>query len=395
MKNFLLAFVFYYRDKLTKTLMIVLSAIFIVVLGGAWAFDNFGRATYTEVAIVHESSIFILDTEEMAFPAVNFELIEDLETAQAMFDDGDIDYIFIIRGGDRPALTMILHNFSMLGVETYIAGLLANLHIPEVIANYNVPPAAVMEILQPIEIDFETVQTEEEFIQALLIAPFFGTFLFAIIGISGQMTASSLSGEKSGRVMEIIITKLKPSTIILAKVLANLLGILQLLIPVFAGALLAEHLGFIDFIELRELITNFVTMDVLALGVIYIVLGYIFFALIYATAGIMASSIESLGTVTAPLSYVLMIPLILPNFMSLNSPLLTVLSFIPLFSPFITVQRLISNYAFEFEAYITIAILVISIILMFRISTKIFINAVSHHSDKKLTREDIKKFFQS
>ena len=374
--------------------MLVLGAIFVLGVGGAWAFDNFGGGGYIDVAIVHESSAFIIDEEMLDLPHVNFEIVDDLEGARVDLDAGVWDYIFVISGETRPELETISHSFADFEVEMFLTSILTNMHLATIIEAYDVPIEAVQDILQPIEVTAETVLSEEELVQGMVVGPTFSWVLYMVLAISGQMIATGIANEKTSRVMEIMIAKIKPGHMMVAKITSNLCSILLLIVPVIAAAFLSEILGFIELDSIREFLSEFVSMEVVMLGIVFMILGYFLYAVLFATAGAITTSIESLGTVTAPLIYAILIPLLLPMFIDLDTVLMTVLSYIPLFSPFITLSRFTSGYANTVEVGASIVILIVSTIILFKLAERIFTNAVSHHSDKKLTFKDFKKLMQ-
>jgi len=374
--------------------LLVLGAIFVLGVGGAWAFDNFGGGGYIDVAIVHESSAFIIDEEMLDLPHVNFEIVDDLEGARVDLDAGVWDYIFVISGETRPELETISHSFADFEVEMFLTSILTNMHLATIIEAYDVPIEAVQDILQPIEVTAETVLSEEELVQGMVVGPTFSWVLYMVLAISGQMIATGIANEKTSRVMEIMIAKIKPGHMMVAKITSNLCSILLLIVPVIAAAFLSEILGFIELDSIREFLSEFVSMEVVMLGIVFMILGYFLYAVLFATAGAITTSIESLGTVTAPLIYAILIPLLLPMFIDLDTVLMTVLSYIPLFSPFITLSRFTSGYANTVEVGASIVILIVSTIILFKLAERIFTNAVSHHSDKKLTFKDFKKLMQ-
>ena len=210
---------------------------------------------------------------------------------------------------------------------------------------------------------------------------------------SGQMVANSVSAEKSNRVMEVMLGKVHPTLTMIAKVLSSFLGMVLPIVAVALGMILAELLGWVEASSVLEAFGEFLTPEALILMGTVLVLGYFCFIFLFTAAGAISSSVESLTTILSPLLYGLMIPMMLPSFMALDHVIKDVLVYVPIVSPFILVQRFLRGYSNHVEVGISLALMVAFIGLALFVSARLYMNGISHTSEK-VSMKDLRKLLQ-
>ena len=208
-------------------------------------------------------------------------------------------------------------------------------------------------------------------------ALFFSSFaltiaIFMAIILYGQWIAYSVAEEKNSRVMEIVLAAATPFQLLAGKVLGvGALALFQYLvvsIPTIAAllfqgqiaaALLGGQAGSVDF-------SAGLSIPMLLTFGVMLVLGFAIYASLYAGAASLVSRQEDINQIVAPLTIVSIIGYLVSTYagtglLDINSPLVVVLSFIPLFSPYLMLTRLSLGTAGPAEVLVAIALLLVAI----------------------------------
>jgi ABC-2 type transport system permease protein len=176
------------------------------------------------------------------------------------------------------------------------------------------------------------------------IGDFVVPYLFSILFMITIFTASgfllqSVSEEKEGRTIEILLSSITPTQLLAGKILGlGALGLIQVFVWVAAGAVLLTAAA--TLLSLANVLT--ISLTTVVLGVLYFVLGYLLFATLMAVAGSMGTTmresqqIAGIFTLSAALPWMTM-GIVLAN---PNSPIAVALSYFPLTAPVMMLIRL-------------------------------------------------------
>jgi len=193
--------------------------------------------------------------------------------------------------------------------------------------------------------------------------------MFISILIYGMWVATGVAAEKSSRVMELMISAASPRQLVIGKVLgiggAGLTQYLAIAVPAFLV------LAFQDRIALLALgpagaagapIVGLTPGLLLGYGALFL-LGFTLYAFVYAAFGSFVSRPDDLQTLSLPLSliamtgYLLSLPILLGGGGSLSR----LASFVPPFSPFAMLARLMVGRVEPWELAVSLGLLVIAI----------------------------------
>jgi ABC-2 type transport system permease protein len=177
-----------------------------------------------------------------------------------------------------------------------------------------------------------------------------GLAFFTILILYGQLltygfwVASGVVEEKASRVVEILLSTIRPRELLAGKVIGlGLLGLAQLLLVAAVGLLVATATGAVD-----------VDSDLLiavGLSLLWFVLGYAFFACAFACAGALVPRLEELQASATPLTLTIMISLFIA--FAVNSDpegtLAHVSAFIPFTAPMTLPPRILVGAAPWYE----------------------------------------------
>ncbi|MBK1785437.1 ABC transporter permease [Prauserella cavernicola] len=180
--------------------------------------------------------------------------------------------------------------------------------------------------------------------QRLVIALVMMFLLYMGITTYGSLVAQGIVEEKSSRVVEILLSTVRPWHLLLGKVIGlGLTGLTQLAILGAAGLAMASATGVLT-------ITGIATTTLLW-GLLWFVLGFFLYATVFAAAGSLVSRQEDVQTVLTPVSMVLLVGFI-AGFSVVQEPegtTATVLSLVPPLSPILMPSRIATGSAGPLE----------------------------------------------
>lgn len=209
--------------------------------------------------------------------------------------------------------------------------------------------------------------------QQLVLGIAAGVLIYISLMINGQLVAQGVVEEKSSRVVELLLSAIRPWQLMLGKVLGiGALGLLQMIIIGGAGLI-------------TGLRTGALTISVSAAGstlvwlIVWFLLGFLMYALAFAGLGALVSRQEEVAGVIAPAmvfviaGYVLGVS-ILPS--NPSNSLIEVMSIIPLFAPTLMPMRLSMGGVPAWEAGLAVVLAVATMLVLLWLAGRIYGNAV-------------------
>lgn len=214
--------------------------------------------------------------------------------------------------------------------------------------------------------------------------------LFVAVMTSGQMIATEITAEKSSRVMEILITSVKPLTQMFGKIIGMfIVGISQVIL------LIAAAVVNLNLPHNRETFAGF-NLDIslidprlLVYALIFYLAGYLLYATLFAAVGSIVSRTEDLGQAVMPVTMISMVGYFIAIFgiQDPNGALVVVSSYIPFFSPFIMFLRMGVTEPALWEVWLSIGILIGSILVLGWLSAKIYRTGVLMYGKRPSFKE--------
>lgn len=171
-----------------------------------------------------------------------------------------------------------------------------------------------------------------------LVPYFLAIFLIMTIFSSSGYLLQSVAEEKENRIVEIIISSVRPTELMAGKVLGlGALGLTQVLVWLgsawgFTGGM-ATLLAMVGSIGIPA--------RVFVLGVVYYLLGYLLYAVLMAGVGSLGTTMRESQQLAGIFSFIAVIPYMLASFVIVNpnAPLARVFSFFPLTAPTMMMLR--------------------------------------------------------
>lgn len=244
-------------------------------------------------------------------------------------------------------------------------------------------------------LEFEMKQTSEEEVKGnVFVIMLLSLVLFYAIYFCAYQVSSSITTEKTSKIMETLVTSTKPRTIVLGKTIGiGIVGFIQVAVIV-AVALICAKYSLPEGILESVLDLSQITPTLGILTVIYFILGYATFALLYALTGSTVSKPEDVQAANGPVAIVAVIGFYLSYFTMMNptSDLNVFASIFPFSSPFCMPFRIMMGIATTSQIIISIAVLLVTILVIANISIKIYSNAILNYGSRVSLRDMIKMY---
>jgi ABC-2 type transport system permease protein len=205
-------------------------------------------------------------------------------------------------------------------------------------------------------------------------------FLYIALIAYGATVMQAVTEEKTSRVVELIVSSVKPFQLMAGKILGvGAVGLTQFLIWAITAALISAYAGaivgaFSSPQAAADMALPQLSAEILIYFVLYFILGYILFATLYAAVGAIVNSQEEAQQLQFPVIMLLIVPIIIMQFVvrNPNATSSVVLSFIPFFKPILMFTRIVVDTPPFTEILLSIAVMIVSIIVMIAIVGKIF-----------------------
>ena len=318
------------------------------------------------------------------------------EDIKRKIEDEEINGAIIINpGNEKIKISYIVENTTMMDqvpeeCVNSLTSLYSNLQISKL--------GLTEEQLQSItpNFDFSLEQTEKKSASGnVFVMMIMSIVLFYAIYFCAYQVSSSITTEKTSKIMETLVTSTSPRTIILGKTIGiGLVGLAQMIVIVATALISAKA-----FLE-PELLENALDMSNITpyLGImtaIYFILGYLAYALLYALTGSTVSKPEDIQSANTPVALLAVIGFYLSYFTMMNptSDLNLFASLFPISSPFCMPFRIMMGLASIRDVALSIAILIVTIVVISHIAIKIYSNAILNYGTK-MTFKDIIKVYK-
>ncbi len=222
--------------------------------------------------------------------------------------------------------------------------------------------------------------------------------IFMMVIMYGTWVAMSVVEEKSSRVMEVILNAATPFQLLTGKVLGvGAVAFAQYAAIVVAGgvALLAQGpvASFVLGAGSSDVsLPAGLTFGMLVALVVYGVLGFLFYAVLYAAAGSLVSRQEDVNAAVMPLTLISTAGYLVAVYASIGvlevrSDWMTALSQVPFLSPFMMLGRLAAGGVAAWEILLSIAILVLSIVAALWLAARIYAAGVLLYGQRPGVKE--------
>src|SRR5579862_5507715 len=314
-------------------------------------------------------------------PAYSVTAVSDDAAARARVDSGQTAGLLIL--GRDPATHELTFIFvtkakAIDRISQFMAGAAASYAHLELLIQSGVPgptlallqaaPTYASQLPDGSPLD----NSPSNFVNQFLAGFVLSIVLFIAIIVYGQWIALSVAEEKSSRVMEVILGAASPFELLAGKVIGvGGLALTQyaiIFVPALVGILLQ---GQIAALILGGAPGSIALPPVMSIGLLLVfglvfALGFAFYAVLYAGAASLISRTEDIQQIVAPMSLVasagyLVAVYSTTGLISSSSRLVSIMTYIPFFSPVMVLTRIGAGTIDPLEVVISIAILAVSV----------------------------------
>ena len=243
--------------------------------------------------------------------------------------------------------------------------------------------------------EFTIEQTEEQEVSGnLFVIMLLSIVLFYAIYFCAYQVSSSITTEKTSKIMETLVTSTSPRTIVLGKTIGiGIVGLIQICLIVGVAFISAKV--FLD----PELLNTVLDMSMMTpylgiMTIVYFILGYFAYALLYALTGSTVSKPEDIQSANTPVAILAVIGFYLSYFTMMNptSELNQFAAIFPISSPFCMPFRIMMGIASTSEIILSIVVLVVTILIIAKVAIKIYSNAILNYGTKMTFRDIVKVY---
>jgi ABC-2 type transport system permease protein len=181
---------------------------------------------------------------------------------------------------------------------------------------------------------------------SILFAISIAMLLYVTIFIYGQNVLRGVIEEKQTRVAEIVVSSVRPTTLLAGKVLGvGAVGLTQVVIWMIAGFAMARYrirlLGMMG-IDAAPIQFPSISLGLVALLILFFLLGYTFYAALFAAVGAMVNSEQEAQQAQLPIVMLLIISIMFlqPVLNAPDGKLANILTWLPFSSPIVMPLRM-------------------------------------------------------
>lgn len=390
---------------------IIVPIVMIAIMAAPTLFLVLGKSEQKTVVVVDNTGLLasrLQGNDEIKF-------VPSTAPVDSLRANEDNEAILIIGSGaiENPSKGISLLSRSSVSIMTdsYITGQLESAIRDVRLDNYNIPD--IKNILNSVEakVTMSTIRidkeedTETSSEMSYVLSMILDMLLYMFILIYGQMVMTSIIEEKNNRVLEIMVSSVRPFQLMFGKIAGvGLVAITQILIwalLIAVGISIAmpfispESLGPDAPAELNAAISQFTDggflLSILISTVLFFIGGFLFYSSIYAAIGSAVSNVQD----ASQLSSIATLPVIIGIVGSMaimqdpNSTFAFWISIFPFTSPMAMMSRMAYGVPF-WELALSLVVLYLSFIFMIWVCGKIYRVGIFMYGKKPTLGEIVK-----
>jgi ABC-2 type transport system permease protein len=301
--------------------------------------------------------------------SVDTQVVSDLSGGESQVRDGKLD-AFV--SGQPSAPDVAVKDSLDPTVEATLDNLVKSVVLNQAISNTGGNAAYIdRQVAQAgihlVLLDPNAAQRTQNTVVGLFVA----VLLYVAILLYGQLVAAGVVEEKANRIIEILLSTVRPRQLMLGKVVGiGLVGFVQLV--------LVGLVAIVTVTRTHAVSVPSVTVQAVASGLLWFALGFVLFALMFAAVGSMVSRQEDLGAVTTPITLIILGTYLAFFWVISNptAPLAIALSIIPPFAPVLMASRMATGDAQAWQVVAAVVLTLIEIAALNALAARIYENSV-------------------
>lgn len=322
---------------------------------------------------------FVLHSYEPSLSENIKELKEDLN--QKVLNEELSAYIFIpegiIKGGSVEYVSQHVSDFDKIG---NIHEAINSVIIEKRLKKEGLDPEKIAQHMKEINLKTSKVTkrgVEEDTGGTFIISYLLVFILYMTLFFYGSIILRGVIEEKSSRVVEIVLSSLRPFQLMLGKIMGiAAVGFTQYAIWAVFGLVVSQYGSSMisGFFPAASFKFPSIPAYIFIYFVVFFILGYFLYATVYAAIGSLVNSEKEAQQLLFPVSMFLVVPILLMMYVirSPESTLSVVLSMIPFFAPILMLLRICVLLPPFPQVAGTILLLILTILAMVWLVAKIY-----------------------
>jgi ABC-2 type transport system permease protein len=375
------------RKKSFIILTLLMPLLFVGLIFGTYFLSSIGDEKAKAVVVIDQTGEYfsVLRSNSQYIFVQAEEGYEDFRK-----NPDESAYAYLVISGDllENANAIVLYSHRQLTTEigNLITSQLNDYLSDKKLESYNIPDLKNIIDGSKININLKTIKVETSGKEQQVSAEFasavgmvFTMLIYMFIFAYGGMVMQGVVEEKSNRIVEIIISSVKPFDLMIGKLVGiGLVGLTQFGIWAalfigfaFSGSLLMN--GTDTFLQISNLFGSVNILQICFYFILFFIGGFLLYASLFAAIGAMVNSPEDTQQYMMPITILILFAMY-AGFFSANNPdgpLAFWTSLIPFTSPIVMMIRIPFGVPW-WQLLLSIALLTITVILITKLAAKIY-----------------------
>jgi ABC-2 type transport system permease protein len=364
-----------FLTRIRSRFFLIGTAVLVVLLTGFILFQAYvlNRATATTLNVG-----FVGASQSLAQPlaatsgggvTIQTQTVQSLRDGEDQVRSGSLDALV---SGDPTAPVVEFKDQLDPTLAANLTTLVQDLVFRQALAGSGVDPATIEAKVaaagfQSVALDPNAAQRS----QRIVIGIFVAALLFITLQTYGGFLATGVVEEKANRIVEILLSTVRPRELLFGKVVGvGLVGLIQLSI---LGAVALVAVSKTQVISVPS-----VGVPAVLSGLLWFVLGFLFYAMLYAAGGSLVSRQEDVQAVAAPISFLIVGPYVAFFWVVANpdNPIGVALSMLPPFAPVMMPARMATGDAQPWQVVVAVLLMLVAIGGMNALAARIYSNSI-------------------
>ncbi|WP_203336241.1 ABC transporter permease [Nocardioides limicola] len=327
------------RTRITsKTYLLSLAAVVVAIVAGGVLMRVLGDDDPTRIGFHSPVSglagevALLAEATEVAVETTTWD---DLDRAEQMLSDGEIDVLVALTDG---GWELVVERTLPPEVEWMFFTLSQQHALADELLDVGVDAQQLLAVMAQAQPEVRTLDADAEVDGGRMIAGYLvGILIFIALMTTGQMVAVGVVEEKTSRVVELLLATVRPWQLLAGKVIGiGVIGLVQVVAIIGAGVATALALGLLGDTSMR-----LGSVALWSLG--WFLIGYVSYAVVLAGLGALVSRQEEVSGVIGPVTMLMVLPYMAGIMVAPWEPgssLVVALSWIPLCAPFVMPMRM-------------------------------------------------------
>lgn len=242
------------------------------------------------------------------------------------------------------------------------------------LVNGGFAPARANAVMQPLDFEVVSDASDHNSREAFFLSLVLLMLIYGMIIFYGTLVMRGVIEEKQSRIIEVLLSSVKPFQLMLGKLIGiGLVSLTQMALWA-ASAILLSTLAALPMFAATSFKLPPLQLPIFIFFAVYFLLGYFLFSTLYLIVGAMVSAEEDAQQMMLPIVFSAVIPMLLFEQVvrQPNSLLSVVLSLTPIFGPILMFARIAVQMPPWWQIVVSLVLLIGTILGMVWLAAKIY-----------------------